>query len=218
MVEGKMRRVVFKREEEVHRQHIDRHVAHALHFHRLETRQRRRFALAEIDEDQPEIFLRGIAANMGFRTLVIAVAGPFDAMAGLVILPAVEQAADFVALDVTNRQLRAAVRTPKVHGMGHAGLAPIEREIEAHDANRFGVSDLKVFGAVHGMPETAHIASGNGPRTGADEISFTDAHVHGVSPADASSRRGPDLHGCSLSRNTARRRCFAHKEPQHEKL
>jgi len=80
-----------------------------------EARQRRRLALPQIGEDEAQVLLGRIALDLDFGREGGVFGGHLDTLAGAVILPAVVEAPDAVALDPAGRELRAPVRAAEVH-------------------------------------------------------------------------------------------------------
>src|SRR5262249_5387419 len=111
-------------------------------------RQRRRperssiaaFTIAQVGENQAEILLRRVAADLHFAGEAGVLGGLLDALAGAVVLPAVVEAADAVALHPAGAELRAAMGAAERHQVRLAGLAAIEREVLAHHADGFRVA------------------------------------------------------------------------------
>jgi hypothetical protein len=69
----------------------------------------------------------------------------------------VKSAADTIALNPADGELRLAVRAAKVDDVRLTLVAPIERELFAHDFDRFGPTGLKIFRAKNGLPKIPHI-------------------------------------------------------------
>src|SRR6266545_4479368 len=81
------------------------------------TRQRRRLALAEIDEDETQIFTSGITPNANFFRKRFIFRELLDTLAGAVEFPAVKAATNAVVLDPPGRKLRSSVWTTKCHAV-----------------------------------------------------------------------------------------------------
>src|SRR5262249_23652202 len=69
---------------------------------------------AEVGEDQPEILLAGITADPHLAGEAGVLGRLLHALAGLIVFPAVVEAADAVALDPAGRELRASVGAARV--------------------------------------------------------------------------------------------------------
>src|SRR6267142_1713069 len=151
-------------------------------------RKRRRRALAEVREDEPHAFLRRIAARGHLAREVRVLGRHLYALAAAVELPAVIQAAQRVALDPAEVQLRAAVRAAVVHYLGAARLAAVERVVLAHDADRLGMCLRQVFAAVDREPELAHEAPARGAGTRRGEIGLVPIGPAFGPPHDAAHR------------------------------
>ena len=106
-------------------------------------RQRRRGAFAEVDEDQAEVFLGRAAADAHFLGEGFFLRRLFDALAGLIELPAVKAATNRVVFDPADGELRLAVRAAKVDDMRFAAVAAIERKLFAENLDRLGPARLK---------------------------------------------------------------------------
>src|SRR5215467_1904065 len=78
-------------------------------------RQRRRFALAQIGEDEPKILFSRITANANLFGEGFLLRGLLQALACAVVKPAMIHAADTVSFDPACRQLRSPMRTAKCH-------------------------------------------------------------------------------------------------------
>ncbi len=125
---------------------------------RREGRERRRFAFAEVGEDQPHVLARRVTFRRHLAREVRILRGHLDALAGAVELPAVVQAAQRIAFDPAEMQRRAAMRAAIVEHLGAARFAAVERVVLAHDADRPGVALRQVFAAVDRQPELPHEA------------------------------------------------------------
>src|SRR4029434_1399084 len=94
--------------------------------------ERRRFAGAEVSENQTEIFPSRVASHADFcrerfffRRLISALTGAAEHAPGL-------HAADRVAFDPAGRELRAAVRAAEFRDMRRACFTSVERKALAH--------------------------------------------------------------------------------------
>src|SRR5215472_6871491 len=74
-----------------------------------EWRKRRRFALAEICEDQSHVFAGRIVTDLHFLRKAGVLRGLLDALARAIKFPAVVNATDVVALHPAQMHLRAAM-------------------------------------------------------------------------------------------------------------
>src|SRR5205085_3858316 len=129
-----------------------------------------RRALAEIGKDEPEMFPRRIAADPHLAGKARLLGRLLDALPAALEFPAVIDAADVVAFDPAQMHLRAAMRAAVVDDLRMARLAAVEREILAHDADRFGMSRRQILGAMHRDPEAPHEAPHRRPRPGTRQI------------------------------------------------
>src|SRR6185312_15201996 len=110
-----------------HRVEVDD--AHAVRLLELgKARKRRRLALAEIGEDEAEIFLDRIGRDADLGGEGRALGRLLHALPGAVVQPAVIEAAQAIALDRAERQRRLAVRAAVGEEMRRAALAAIEGE------------------------------------------------------------------------------------------
>src|SRR5581483_10544671 len=94
-------------------------------------RQLRRLAIAEIDEDQPEILLHRVGPDPDAAAEGLRLGRLLGALAGGVVLPAVVEAPDLFTLHPAGAELRAAMRAAEGDGVDLAALAPVEREVLA---------------------------------------------------------------------------------------
>src|SRR5437879_2409026 len=94
--------------------------------------ERRRLALTQVGEDQPEILARGIARDVHLGREARVLGGHLDALAGAVILPAVVEAAETVPFHPARAELRPPMRAARRDHVGRAVLAAVEREVLAH--------------------------------------------------------------------------------------
>src|SRR5205814_972423 len=124
----------------------------------------------QVGEDEPEVLLGRIAPDAHFGGEAGVLGGLLDALARGVVLPAVVEAAQAVALHPARRELRAAVRAAEVHEVGDAALTAIEGELLAHDRDRFGVAGREVAGEIDRLPEAAQVAAGQRAGPGVDEV------------------------------------------------
>ena len=74
--------------------------------------------------------------------------------------------ANTIALNPADGKLRLPVRAAKVDDVRLTLVAPIERELFAHDFYRFGPTGLQIFGAKNRLPKFSHILARQcaGPR------------------------------------------------------
>src|SRR5258705_6757389 len=121
------------------------------------TWQRRRVALAEINEDQFEVFLRRTTANANLFGEGFLFGGLLDALPGAIVFPTVKAAANAIVLDPADRKLGLAVRTTKIDDVRFAAFAAVEGEFFAQDFDRLGPTGLQIFGATNRMPEFPHV-------------------------------------------------------------
>src|SRR5207248_1791139 len=123
---------------------------------------------AEVGEDEAHVLARRPGPGADFACESWLLGGLLDALAGAVELPAVVKAADRIALDPAEMELRTAMRAAIVEDLGAPGLAAIERVVLAHDADRLRVPGREVLAAVHCRPELPHelAARRAGPRRG----------------------------------------------------
>src|SRR5579872_1069810 len=110
---------------------------------RMERKFRRR-TVAQIGEDQAEIFAHRVGPQPDlageprlFRRLL-------DALPVAVVLPAVIEAADGIAFDISGRQCRTAMAAIGIDQVRRSGLAAVERETLAQNLQRLRLPDSKV--------------------------------------------------------------------------
>src|SRR5262249_41085276 len=147
-----------------------------------------RASIAQVGEDQAEVLLRGVALDPHLAGEAGILGGLLDTLARPVVLPAVVEAADAVALHPARAELRAPVRAGKVDQVGLwtrrywsvQPLSPVEREVLAHDADRFRVARREIRRDVHRLPEPAHVATGQ--RAGARVREVKVFHGVGFAP------------------------------------
>src|SRR5262245_39250150 len=101
-----------------------------------EMRERRRVALAEIGEDEIEIFARRIGLQRHLAGEPRFLGRLLDALAATVKFPAVIDAADRLVLDPAEMQRRTAMRAAIGDDLRRARLRTVDREVLAHDAQR----------------------------------------------------------------------------------
>jgi hypothetical protein len=89
------------------------------------------FSIAQVSKDQAEILLDRIALDLDFAGEARILGRLLDALAGGIVLPAVVEAADAVALDPARTELRAAVRAAELEQVRRVVLAAVEREVLA---------------------------------------------------------------------------------------
>ena len=133
-------------------------------------REGRRRALAEIGKDETEMFPRRIAADPHLAGKARLLRRLLDALSTALEFPAVIDAADVVAFDPAQMHLRAAMRAAVIDDLRLPGLSPVEREILAHDADRFGMPFRQILAAHDRHPEASHKAAHRRSRSGARQI------------------------------------------------
>src|SRR5579872_5776928 len=144
---------------------------HALDIVELgETRKLRRFTLAEIGEDQADIFLCRIGARFHLGGEVGFFGRLLDALAMPVEFPAVIEAADAVARDRAQRERGLAMRAAIFQHIRRAALAAIKREILVQDLDALRVADLQVSADIDRLPEMTDEAAGKRARHRMREI------------------------------------------------
>jgi hypothetical protein len=102
------------------------------------TRQERSVALAEVDENQTQIFFGRTTADSNLFGKRFLLRRLLDTLSRSGEFPAVKTAADGVAFDPTARERRLAMRTAKIDDVRRAAFAAIESELLAHDPDRCG--------------------------------------------------------------------------------
>ncbi len=126
-------------------------------------RPRRRFALAEINEDKADIFRSGIGPDLHLaREILVLFRRLIDAIPIAVRSPAVIEAADAVVDHDAHRKLRAAMRAAMRHGKRPAALPAIERELLAQDLERLRLADRDFVRHRDGVPEPPQILARQG--------------------------------------------------------
>ena len=130
----------------------------------------RGLALAEIGEDEADIFARRIYFQFHARTERPVLVGLLVALAGLVEFPAVKAAAQPVSLDPADRHDRAAMRTARIGDMRHAVFAAIDGEFLAENFERLDLLGFEILRPHHGMPEHPQITPARRTRTNGFEI------------------------------------------------
>src|SRR5262249_1050092 len=108
---------------------------HAFHFKMQKPWQRRRFALAQISEDESQIFFSRVMANTNLFGKGFAVGRLLHALTATVVKPTVVHAPDTVSFDPTGGQLGSAMRAAKLHQMRSTACPPVEREILTHNSD-----------------------------------------------------------------------------------
>src|SRR5262249_25020584 len=78
--------------------------------------------------------------------------GLLDALAGAVVLPAMVEAADAVALHPPGAELRPPVRAAEVHEVWRAALAAVEREVLRQEAHGLRTPGREILGAADRVP------------------------------------------------------------------
>src|SRR5581483_9243165 len=127
-------------------------------------------ALAEIGEDEAQILLDRVALDADALAERLWLPRLLGALAVRAEHPAVVAAADRLALHPADRELGTAVGTAEVHQVRCAGLATVEGEVLAHDADRLRLADVKLASEIDREPERAQVAAGQGARTGVIEV------------------------------------------------
>src|SRR5262249_40830518 len=115
-------------------------------------------APAKIGPDQPEVLPHRIALDPHLAGKPSVLGGLLDTLAGLIILPAMVEAADAVPLDPPGRELRPPVRAAEVHQVRLSSLAPVQRVVLTHDAQRLCIPGRQRAPDVDRMPEGAQEA------------------------------------------------------------
>src|SRR5579885_3308238 len=154
--------------------------AHFKHAWLLEIRVARQgwgIAVTEVGEDEAEVLLGGVAADAHLGREGGVLGRHLHALAGGVVLPAVVEAADAVALHPAGAELGAAVGAAEGEEVGSAALAAIEGEVFAHDADGHGAAGRQLLRHIDRMPEPAEVASHQsaGPRV--DEVTVVCCRV-----------------------------------------
>src|SRR5205823_2359033 len=111
------------------------------------------FKVAQVGEDEAQVFLARIALDLDFLGEAGVLGGLLDALAGRVILPAVVEAAEAVPLDPASAELRPPVRAPELQQMRAAALAAVEGKVLAHDADGLCMPARQVLGTLDRLPE-----------------------------------------------------------------
>ena len=157
--------------EEVARPYLHRQdFQHAFFLEMRVARKRRRFTLAEISEDEPEVVASRVTAYANFFGEGFIFGGLLQTLPRTVVKPAVIHAADAVLLDPASGQLRAPMGAAKSDDVRASTAAAIEGKILAHDANRLCLSGGKIFGAIDRLPEHAHVSSRQRSGCGANQV------------------------------------------------
>ena len=134
--EGNMNGIVFHVDDEIAGARVSLDPDLTAQFEIGVARKVRCLAVADISEDQPQIFSHRIGSQPhGFRRRFIF-GRNLHALTAAVVLPAVKAAANAVAFDPTDRELQAAMGATKRRQMRRAALATIERKLFAENLNR----------------------------------------------------------------------------------
>ncbi len=171
-----VQRGVLEREEVVRRHHVDCDIADPVLLHCFEAPQRPRLALTEIDEDQAEIFLGWIARDVEVRRGRHLLGRPLDTLALFIEHPAVIEATEASCASMYPTLIcepRCEQRNPIA--CATPSSTAIDGEILVEDLYRRRVADGGIFGAEARVPERAHVAPGERPRSGVDEIDLVAA-------------------------------------------
>src|SRR5262245_25541607 len=110
-------------------------------------RERRRVVVAEIGEDEIEIFARRIGLQRHLAGEPRFLGRLLDALAATVKFPAVIDAADRLVLDPAEMQRRTAIRAAIGEDLWQARSRAVNREILAHNAQRLGAARRQVAAA-----------------------------------------------------------------------
>ena len=110
-----------------------------------EAGQRGRLPLAKVGEDEPQVVLHRVAADLHLGGEGVGLARLLHALAGGVVLPAVVAAPERVALHPAGRQLGPPVRAPEGDQVRVALLSPVEGELLAHHLDGYGASGRDVL-------------------------------------------------------------------------
>src|SRR5581483_8840057 len=108
---------------------------HALIFHFGEARQWWWVTLTQVGEDEAQVLLGRIAADADLSRKGGVLGRLLHALACVVVLPTVIEAANAVALDPACRELGAAMRAAERQQVRLAAFTSIEREVLAHDTD-----------------------------------------------------------------------------------
>src|SRR3954462_8015712 len=128
------------------------------------------FALAEIGEDEAEIFDDGIGADAHLGGEGGLLRRLQRALAAAVELPAMVEAADLLADHPAQRKLGLAMRATILQQKGGAALAAIERVMLAEGQQAYRPPLREIERAVDRLPEAPQPASGKRPRPGMGDI------------------------------------------------
>src|SRR5262249_19805123 len=113
--------------------------------------------------DQAQVLARGVALDLHLGRERGILGGHLDALTAAVVLPAVVEAAQAVALHPAGAELRAPGRAAEGDDVGHTPRAAVEREILADDTDGLRVAGLELAVKVDRLPEPAHEAPGERP-------------------------------------------------------
>src|SRR5262245_40671053 len=121
-----------------------------------EVRERRRVVVAEIGEDEIEIFARRIGLQRHLAGESRFLGRLLDALAATVKFPAVIDAADRLVIDPAEMQRGTAMRAAIGDDVWHACSCAVSREILAHNAQWLSAARRQVAAAADRMPELTH--------------------------------------------------------------
>ena len=136
-------------------------------FEALEVRiagQQRRLALAEISEHEAQVLLAGVRADLHLVGEGFRLGGLLDALPGVVVFPAVIEAAHGVALDPAGGKLCPAVGAARIEEVRAASGPAVQRVVDVHDPDRLRLARGKVGRVVHRLPEAPHVLAGQSAR------------------------------------------------------
>ena len=165
--------------------------------------QLRRLPLAQIGEDQAQILAGRIAADLYLVAEGLGLGRLLHAPATAVILPAVIEAADVLALDPADMKRHGAVCAPGVDHVGGSALTAVQGEILAHDAQRRRLAGCKFVGMEDGLPELPQIPAGQ--RTRPDLFHVLEGDLRSGGPVSVVSLlpgNGTVLHSLSPSKKS----------------
>src|SRR5581483_5128450 len=130
----------------------------------------RRLALANVDEDEAQVFLNRVAPDADAMGEGWSFKRLFDTLAGAVEYPAVVATANAVLLDEAGGKLGAPVCATEVHHVRGSALATIQGEVFVHQPNRYRPAWLELLRDIDGVPERAQVAAGQRVRSRVLEI------------------------------------------------
>ena len=121
-----------------------------------EGRKMGRLALAEIGEDETHVLAGGIGLDADLLVIAGLFGGLFGAGAGAVELPAMIDAADFLAFHPAQMHGRPAMGAALGRDLRHARFGAEDHIVVAHDADRLGAAHGQIIAVVDRNPELAH--------------------------------------------------------------